>query len=34
MLEQVVLMQKGAWSCYINRQYNGGRMVMLRRVPV
>ena len=19
---------KGAWSCYINRQFNGGRMVM------
>ena len=26
--------QKGEWSCYRNRQFNGGRMVMSRRRPV
>ena len=25
---------KGEWSCYINRQFNGGKMVMLRRWAV
>ena len=33
MLQKVTLM-KGEWSCYINRQFNGGRMVMLQRWAV
>ena len=33
MLEVVTLM-KGEWSFYINRKFNGGRMVMLWRWPV
>ena len=28
---EVASLMEGAWSCYIG-QYNGGRMVMLRRV--
>ena len=31
---EVVTLIKGEWSCYRNRQLNGGRMVMLRRWPV
>ena len=33
MLQRWCLME-GAWSCYRGGQYNGGRMVMLRRGPV
>ena len=31
---EVVTLMKGEWSCYRNHQFNGGRMVMLRRWPV
>ena len=28
---EVVTLMEGAWSCYTDDQYNGGRMIMLRR---
>ena len=28
---KVVTLMEKAWSCYRNRQFNGGRMVMLPR---
>ena len=34
MLQKVVTLMKGQWSCYRNRQFNGGRMVMLRRLSL
>ena len=30
---EVITLMKGEWSCYINRQFNGGRIVMLWRWP-
>ena len=33
MLQRWYLME-GTWSCYREGQYNGGRMVMLRRLSV
>ena len=33
MLQRWCLME-GDWSCYRGGQFNGGRMVMLRRWPV
>ena len=34
MLHEVVTLMEGEWSCYRGGQFNGGRMVMLRRWPV
>ena len=31
---EVVTLMKGEWSFYINRKFNGWRMVMLRRWEV
>ena len=30
----VVSLMEGACSCYIGGQFNGGRMVMLQKLPV
>ena len=31
---EVVTLMKGEWSCYRNRQFNRGRIVMLRKWPI
>ena len=31
MLQEVVSLKEGEWSCYRGGHFNGGRMVMLQR---